>query len=93
MGIKPSRHSNSSNAFRNDHDHDHGDQMGKKTMGWSSFRMPLHYPRYKKSDYERMSEWELDLILGEYGLQVNGDVEEKRKFATGAFLWPQQIDS
>ena len=51
------------------------------------FQMPLHYPRYKKSDYETMPEWRLDYLLKEYGLPIIGDVEQKRKFAMGAFLW------
>ncbi|XP_022738206.1 uncharacterized protein LOC111290952 [Durio zibethinus] len=56
------------------------------------FRMPLHYPRYKKSDYENMPEWQLDCLLNEYGLPIVGDVNQKRKFAMGAFLWPSQND-
>ncbi|KAL0297549.1 UNVERIFIED_CONTAM: hypothetical protein Sradi_6807000 [Sesamum radiatum] len=55
------------------------------------FQMPLHYPRYKKSDYEKMPEWQLDCLLKEYGLPVAGDVLQKRKFAIGAFLWPDQL--
>lgn len=54
------------------------------------FQMPLHYPRFKKSDYETMPEWRLDCLLNEYGLPVTGDVSQKRKFAMGAFLWPSQ---
>ncbi|OIS98706.1 hypothetical protein A4A49_55495 [Nicotiana attenuata] len=56
----------------------------------SNFQMPLHYPRYKKSDYETMPEWKLDCLLKQYGLPVIGDVDNKRKFAMGAFLWPDQ---
>ncbi|KAI3828795.1 hypothetical protein L1987_02905 [Smallanthus sonchifolius] len=57
----------------------------KNTCG---FQMPLHYPRYKKEDYEKMPEWKLDCLLKEYGLPANiGDVNQKRKFAMGAFLW------
>ncbi|XP_071730691.1 uncharacterized protein [Rutidosis leptorrhynchoides] len=53
-----------------------------------NFQMPLHYPRYKKEDYEKMPEWKLDCLLKEYGLPTDiGDVHEKRKFAMGAFLW------
>ncbi|PIN23625.1 hypothetical protein CDL12_03656 [Handroanthus impetiginosus] len=55
------------------------------------FKMPLHYPRYKKSDYENMPEWQLDRLLGEYGLPIAGDIHQKRKFAMGAFLWPNQL--
>ena len=58
--------------------------------GSSSFRMPLHYPRYKKADYEAMPEWRVDCLLREYGLPVAGDLREKREFAMGAFLWPDQ---
>ncbi|KAL8210059.1 hypothetical protein R6Q57_006791 [Mikania cordata] len=54
----------------------------------SSFQMPLHYPRYKKEDYEKMPEWTLDCLLKEYGLPIDvGDVNQKRKFAMGAFIW------
>ncbi|EAZ37182.1 hypothetical protein OsJ_21523 [Oryza sativa Japonica Group] len=27
------------------------------------FQMPLHYPRYKKADYEAMPEWRVDCLL------------------------------
>ncbi|KAL6979506.1 hypothetical protein U1Q18_021167 [Sarracenia purpurea var. burkii] len=43
-----------------------------------SFQMPLHYPRYNKTDYETMPEWKLDSLLTEYGLPVIGDVAQKR---------------
>ncbi|KAG6385634.1 hypothetical protein SASPL_154470 [Salvia splendens] len=55
------------------------------------FEMPLHYPRYKRSDYEKMDEERLDLLLRQYGLNFGGDLEEKRRFAMGAFLWPDQF--
>ncbi|KAK8635540.1 hypothetical protein V6N13_004274 [Hibiscus sabdariffa] len=51
------------------------------------FQLPLHYPRYTKADYEAMPEWKLDCLLKEYGLPVSGDVEQKRNFVMGAFLW------
>ena len=54
------------------------------------FQMPLHYPRYTKADYENMDEWKIDLLLKEYGLSVKGTLDEKRAFAMGAFLWPDQ---
>ncbi|OAY49054.1 uncharacterized protein LOC110615533 [Manihot esculenta] len=52
------------------------------------FQMPLHYPRYTRAEYETMPEWKLDCLLKEYGLPITGNVENKRKFAMGAFLWP-----
>lgn len=55
--------------------------------GAYNFQMPLHYPRYTKEDYEKMPEWKLNCVLAEYGLPITGDVEQKRKFAMGAFLW------
>ncbi|CAL5059031.1 unnamed protein product [Urochloa decumbens] len=58
--------------------------------GCGSFRMPLHYPRYKKADYEAMPEWRIDCLLREYGLPADGDLDSKRRFAMGAFLWPDQ---
>ncbi|PON71276.1 hypothetical protein PanWU01x14_074160 [Parasponia andersonii] len=51
------------------------------------FQMPLHYPRYTRGDYETMPEWKIDCLLKQYGLPISGDVEQKRKFAMGAFLW------
>ncbi|KAL1569153.1 hypothetical protein AAHA92_00665 [Salvia divinorum] len=60
---------------------------GKKEYAYV-FKMPLHYPRYSKSDYNKMPEWQLDRLLTEYGLPVVGDVHHKRNFAMGAFLWP-----
>jgi len=50
--------------------------------------MPLHYPRYTREEYERMEEWKVELLLKQYGLSLEGSVEEKRDFAMGAFLWP-----
>ena len=41
-----------------------------------------------KNDYENMPKWKLDCLLNQYGLPITGDVETKRKFAMGAFLWP-----
>ncbi|EOY24936.1 hypothetical protein QUC31_009027 [Theobroma cacao] len=64
--------------------------QAKRTDKCCYFQMPLHYPRYKKSDYENMPERQLDCLLNEYGLPVIGDVNQKRKFAMGAFLWPSQ---
>ncbi|KAK4341912.1 hypothetical protein RND71_037728 [Anisodus tanguticus] len=55
------------------------------------FQMPLHYPGYTKDDYEKMEEWRLDALLSEYGLNFQGTVDEKRRFAMGAFLWPDQL--
>ncbi|PIA49098.1 hypothetical protein AQUCO_01300149v1 [Aquilegia coerulea] len=57
------------------------------------FEMPLHYPRYKKEDYEAMPEWQLDCLLKQYGLPVMGDIADKRNFAMGAFLWPSEINN
>uniref|UniRef100_A0A0A8ZIX1 DUF7722 domain-containing protein n=1 Tax=Arundo donax TaxID=35708 RepID=A0A0A8ZIX1_ARUDO len=65
-------------------------QGGQKNCSSYAFQMPLHYPRYKKADYETMPEWRVDCLLREYGLPVEGDLDSKRKFAMGAFLWPDQ---
>lgn len=73
-GLKPTGYQNQAN----------------KSEKCSCFQMPLHYPRYKKSDYETMPEWRVDCLLKEYGLPVVGDVAQKRKFAMGAFLWPSE---
>ncbi|KAE8662056.1 hypothetical protein F3Y22_tig00113721pilonHSYRG00167 [Hibiscus syriacus] len=56
-----------------------------------SFKMPLHYPKFNKCEYENMAEWQLDCLLHQYGLPVNGDVNQKRNYAMGAFLWPSQF--
>lgn len=55
------------------------------------FQMPLHYPRYTKADYQKMEEWRVDLLLQQYGLNFEGMLDEKRVYAMGAFLWPDQI--
>ncbi|RZC46068.1 hypothetical protein C5167_039029 [Papaver somniferum] len=53
----------------------------------SGFQMPLHYPRYKKADYEKMEEWKVDVLLREYGLDsFKGTLDEKREFAMGTFF-------
>ncbi|KAE9616059.1 hypothetical protein Lal_00017672 [Lupinus albus] len=62
-----------------------GGTKSKKVCGY--FEMPLHYPRYTKNDYETMAEWRIDCLLKQYGLPIIGDVQQKRKFAMGAFLW------
>ncbi|MFS7968667.1 hypothetical protein Hanom_Chr09g00800311 [Helianthus anomalus] len=58
--------------------------------GGSNFQMPLHYPRYTKEEYKELPEWMLDRLLVQYGLSASGhrDLESKREFAMGAFLWP-----
>ncbi|KAK9997503.1 hypothetical protein SO802_022189 [Lithocarpus litseifolius] len=66
-----------------------GADGGQHTREWCGhFQMPLHYPRYTQADYETMPEWKLDCLLREYGLPIIGDVDHKRKFAMGSFLWP-----
>ncbi|OAY73643.1 uncharacterized protein LOC109721052 [Ananas comosus] len=62
-----------------------------RTVSYEGFQMPLHYPRCKKEDYMKMEEWRLDLLLREYGLVFDGSLEEKRDYAMGAFLWPDQL--
>ncbi|EEF38144.1 conserved hypothetical protein [Ricinus communis] len=59
-----------------------------KEGGACYFQMPVHYPRYTKKDYENMPEWQLDRLLADYGLPINGDLGYKREFAMGSFLWP-----
>lgn len=60
---------------------------GSSARDRCGFQMPLHYPRYTKAEYEDMPEWKLDCLLAQYGLPASGDVQQKRKFAMGAFLW------
>ncbi|KAH9290509.1 hypothetical protein KI387_034626 [Taxus chinensis] len=59
--------------------------------GAHMFQVPLHYPRFTKTDYEVMEESKLDRLLEEYGLPVMGDVACKRKYAIGAFLWLDKL--
>ena len=54
----------------------------------NEFKMPVHYPRYSKREYQEMPEWMVDRLLAEYGLPAHGDLMQKRHFAMGAFLWP-----
>ncbi|XP_044496015.1 uncharacterized protein LOC123218586 [Mangifera indica] len=56
----------------------------------SGFQMPLHYPRYSKADYQKMEEWKVDMLLREYGLTFQGTLDQKRAYAMGTFLWPDQ---
>ena len=64
-------------------------KLGRDEQGINGFfKMPLHYPKYSKAEYETMPEWEIDRLLSEYGLPSLGSVEQKRKFAMEAFLWP-----
>ncbi|KAG7959591.1 hypothetical protein I3843_10G077600 [Carya illinoinensis] len=68
-----------------------GGQGGKEIQPAAPvFQMPLHYPRYNKAEYEMMEEWKVDLLLQQYGLNFKGNLDEKRAFAMGAFLWPDQ---
>ncbi|KAL9685174.1 hypothetical protein QQ045_022621 [Rhodiola kirilowii] len=57
----------------------------------SGFQMPLHYPRFKKEDYEKMDEVRLKLLLGEYGLKFEGSLDQLREYAIGTFLWSDQL--
>ncbi|KAJ0963534.1 hypothetical protein J5N97_028656 [Dioscorea zingiberensis] len=62
-----------------------------KEKPWAGFKMPLHYPRYKKEDYMKMEEWKVDMLLKEYGLPCKGTLQEKRAYAMTTFLWPSQL--
>jgi len=55
------------------------------------FQMPLHYPQYKEEDYQRMEELKADMLLKEYRLACDGSLDEKRAYAIGAFLRPDQL--
>ncbi|KAF8103323.1 hypothetical protein N665_0188s0261 [Sinapis alba] len=97
MGIKLSRYHSTSAIHDNNLHHDFEDQKTKIGDGMSQnqsndFKIPLHYPKYTKSDYEKMPEWQLDQLLREYGLPIIGDSNEKRKFVIGAFLWSSEKD-
>ncbi|XP_050219366.1 uncharacterized protein LOC126669842 [Mercurialis annua] len=68
-------------------------RIAKKKFGEypNGFQLPLHYPKFSKADYEKMEEWRVDMLLNEYGLCFKGTLNEKRAFAMGSFLWPDQI--
>lgn len=85
-GLKGQYESSSVNNFNKDVEE--YDELDHPSSG--GFQMPLHYPRYTKAEYERMEEWKVDLLLKQYGLSFNGTLDEKRAFAMGAFLWPDQ---
>ncbi|KAL9684825.1 hypothetical protein QQ045_022266 [Rhodiola kirilowii] len=53
--------------------------------------MPLHYPCFKKEDYEKMDEMRLKLLLGEYGLKFEGSLDQLREYAIETCLWPDQL--
>jgi hypothetical protein len=59
---------------------------------YEHFQMPLNYPRYTREEYENMPQWKLDCLLIQYGLPINGNIEEKRLFAIGAFCWTTPSD-
>ncbi|XP_006279709.2 uncharacterized protein LOC17876157 [Capsella rubella] len=66
-------------------------KMMKKEEFPSGFQVPLHYPKYTKSDYEAMDDISLDLLLKQYGFSFEGSLEDKRVFAIESFLWPDQL--
>ncbi|KAG7534356.1 hypothetical protein ISN45_Aa08g019190 [Arabidopsis thaliana x Arabidopsis arenosa] len=66
-------------------------KMMKKEEFPSGFQVPLHYPKYSKSDYEAMDDLRLDLLLKQYGFSFEGSLEDKRVFAIESFLWPDQL--
>ncbi|KAI4302402.1 hypothetical protein MLD38_038151 [Melastoma candidum] len=67
---------------------DERQQAKSKCCAASFFRVPLHYPKYRRQDYMTMPEWKLDGLLKEYGLSTSGDLSSKQEFAMGMFLWP-----
>ncbi|CAA7062685.1 unnamed protein product [Microthlaspi erraticum] len=66
-------------------------KMMKKEEFPSGFQVPLHYPKFSKSDYEAMDGLKLDLLLKQYGFSFEGSLDEKRVFAIESFLWPDQL--
>lgn len=69
------------------------EKQQSKYRNKNGFQMPLHYPRFAKADYADMEEWKVEMLLREYGLDhhIKGSLDEKRRFAMGAFLWPDQL--
>ncbi|KAD6453562.1 hypothetical protein E3N88_08267 [Mikania micrantha] len=73
--------------------HDHHEMVKKeyeKMNTCSSFQMPLHYPRYKKEDYEKMPEWKLDCLLKEYGLPIDVECPHRRSFFSDNIIGDKQ---
>ncbi|CAH2069815.1 unnamed protein product [Thlaspi arvense] len=66
-------------------------KMMKKEEFPSGFQVPLHYPKFSKSDYEAMDDLSLDLLLKQYGISFEGSLDDKRVFAIESFLWPRQL--
>ncbi|KAJ3673615.1 hypothetical protein LUZ60_005607 [Juncus effusus] len=62
-----------------------------RLKNYKEFQRPLHYPRYKKEEYDKMEEQRLNQLLKDYGLPFDGSIEEKRAYAIGAFLFPSKI--
>ncbi|KAF7840525.1 hypothetical protein G2W53_002823 [Senna tora] len=61
--------------------------VGYPTGKGRGFQMPLHYPRYRKEEYEKMEEWKVDLLLQQYGLCFKGTLQEKRTFAMAYYYF------
>ncbi|XP_054782862.1 uncharacterized protein LOC129290179 [Prosopis cineraria] len=80
--MESERKATSQKSYQRRRDGSDGGESGRP------FQMPLHYPKYTKADYETMPEWRLDCLLQQYGLPLSGDLQQKRLFAMGAFLWP-----
>ncbi|CAN8272807.1 unnamed protein product [Cochlearia groenlandica] len=80
-------HKQEEEDLHEDHEKSIMNSAGKNGTSMMSFKVPLHYPKYTKIDYEKMPECQLDQLLREYGLPLIGDSKDKRNFAIGAFLW------
>ncbi|KAI3466429.1 hypothetical protein Pfo_023092 [Paulownia fortunei] len=61
----------SSNVEKMSGRNDENDVEMKRVVN-GGFQMRLHYPRYVKSDYEKMEEWQVEMLLRQYGLDVKG---------------------
>ncbi|CAH8323584.1 unnamed protein product [Eruca vesicaria subsp. sativa] len=83
--------SNQTNQTRNLVSRHNKIKMMEKEKFPSGFQVPLHYPKYSKSDYEAMDDLTLDLLLTQYGISFEGSLEDKRVFAMESFLWPDQL--
>ncbi|KAJ9160168.1 hypothetical protein P3X46_025593 [Hevea brasiliensis] len=64
-------------------------RTSQEFSGNKTLKIPLHYPSYTKKEYEYMPEWQLDMLLQEYGLPIQGDLGYKRELAISAFVWPE----
>ncbi|KAK7859740.1 choline-phosphate cytidylyltransferase 2 [Quercus suber] len=61
---------------------------GKTVMNEKERYESLRHCRYIQTHYETRPKWTLACLFRDYRLLIIGDVDYKRMFAMGSFLWP-----